>query len=62
MKVIHRYNAKYSKSLEEDFYMTEQIFGEGITERYYIISQKLYKLLVEEHMDKNVAFIPIILK
>ena len=50
------------KELEEDFYMTEQIFGEGIPERYYIISQKLYKLLVEEHMDKNVAFIPIILK
>ena len=37
--------------LKDDFYMTEQIFGEGIPERYYIISKKLYRLMEQEHMN-----------
>ena len=52
----------YKNELKDDFYMTEQIFGEGIPERYYIISKKLYRLMEQEHMDKNVSFIPVLLK
>ena len=52
----------YKSELKDDFYMTEQIFGEGIPERYYIISQKLYRLMEQEHMDKNVYFVPVLLK
>lgn len=52
----------YKSELKDDFYMTEQIFGEGIPERYYIISQRLYRLMEQEHMDKNVSFIPVLLK
>lgn len=47
--------------LTEDFYATEDIFGEGIPERYYIISQKLYQLIKNEKLDKNIRFVPIIL-
>jgi len=58
----YQLSLKIKKSdLTEDFYATEDVFGEGIPERYYIISQKLYKLIRKEKLDKNIRFVPIIL-
>ena len=46
--------------LSDDFYMTEAIFGEGISYPLYIISQKLYQLLVCAKMSQNVIFEPVV--
>ncbi len=48
--------------LNDDFYMTEAVFGEGIPHPIYLVSQKLYRLIMEEHFNKNVRFEPVILK
>lgn len=48
--------------LSDDFYMTEAIFGEGISYPLYIISQRLYKLLVNAKMSCNVIFEPVLFK
>lgn len=50
-----------NKKLDEDFYMTEAIFGEGIPCRLYLVSQRFYKLIKKEKMDKKVKFIPVVL-
>lgn len=46
--------------LSDDFYMTESIFGEGISYPLYIISQRLYQLLVSARMSQNVTFEPVV--
>lgn len=48
-------------ALNQDFYMTEAVFGDGIPCPLFIVSQKLYRLLKEQHFDKNVTFEPVIL-
>ena len=40
--------------------MTERIFGEGFARPIYVISQKFYRLLVENKLDKNVTFFPVV--
>ena len=45
---------------QSDMYVTERIFGEGIAEPIYVISQKFYRLLVENKLDKNVTFFPVV--
>lgn len=45
----------------DDFYMTEAIFGEGVSYPLYIISQRLYRLLVSTKMTQDVIFEPVIL-
>lgn len=46
--------------LSDDFYMTEAIFGEGISYPLYFISQRLYQLLVSTKMSRNVIFEPVV--
>lgn len=48
--------------LSDDFYMTEAIFGSGISYPLYIVSQRLYQLLVGAGMTHNVAFEPVIFR
>lgn len=46
--------------LSDDFYMTEAIFGEGISHPLYIISHKLYQLLFNAKLSHNVIFEPVV--
>lgn len=46
--------------LSDDFYMTEAIFGEGISFPFYIVSQRLYQLIISTKMSRNVSFAPVI--
>lgn len=46
--------------LSDDFYMTESIYGEGISFPLYVISQRLYRLLVKAKAHHNVAFEPVV--
>lgn len=45
---------------ESDLYVTERIFGEGIAEPLYIISQRFYQLLIRNNLAGNVIFSPIV--
>lgn len=45
---------------QSDMYMTERIFGGGIAEPIYVISQKFYRLLLENKLDGNVTFYPVV--
>lgn len=45
---------------QSDMYVTERIFGEGFAEPIYVISQKFYRLLVENKLDKNITFSPVV--
>ena len=45
---------------QSDLYVTERIFGEGFARPIYVISQKFYRLLVENKLDKNVTFFPVV--
>lgn len=42
-----------------DMYVTERIFGEGIAHSLYIISQRFYRLLVENKLAGSVTFSPV---
>ena len=42
-----------------DFYTTDRIFGDGIAEPLFIISQRLYQLLKQNNLAKNVVFTPV---
>ena len=44
---------------ESDLYITEGIFGDGHPGPYYIISQKLYRLLKEKKLAGKLTFRPI---
>lgn len=43
-----------------DFSVTERIFGEGIAEPMYIISQRFYRLLKQNNLTGNVVFTPVV--
>ncbi len=45
--------------LNEDFYMTEAVFGEGISHPFYMISHHLYTLILNEGMTKDAQFVPV---
>ena len=47
-------------SVQSDLYMTEPIFGEGIAQPLFIISQRFYQLLVEHKLSRNVVFTPVV--
>lgn len=47
-------------STEIDFYRTESIWGEEITEPKYIISQRFYRLLKENGLAGKVVFEPVV--
>lgn len=47
---------------EKDFFSTERIFGEGIAQPIYIISQRFYQLLKQNKFTAQVNFIPVILE
>lgn len=49
-----------AQDLSDDFYMTEAIFGEGISYPLFIVSQRLYRLLVNAKTTRNVIFEPVI--
>ena len=51
---------KKDKDLDSDFYMTDAVFGEGISYRIYLVSQRFYQALKKEKMNKKVKFIPVI--
>lgn len=44
---------------QSDLYITEKMFGEGISYPIYIISQKFYQLLKENKLAGNVTFSPV---
>ena len=46
--------------MTEDFYMTDAVFGDGIPNPLFIVSKKVYTLLVENKMTSNVVFEPIL--
>lgn len=46
-------------TLNQDFYMTEPVFGAGIPMPVFFVSQRIYRLLKEQHFDKNVIFEPV---
>lgn len=51
----------YSKGeINSDFYMTDAVFGEGISYPLYLVSQRLYRLIVQVNMAKNIRFSPVI--
>ena len=50
-----------SEELTDDFYITSKMFGEGIEEPLYIISQKFYKLLLAEGLTGDLDVSPVIL-
>ena len=41
-------------------YVTERLFSEGFARPIYVISQKFYRLLVENKLDKNISFCPVV--
>lgn len=47
---------------EKDFFSTERIFGEGIAQPIYIISQRFYQLLKQNKYTTQVEFVPVILE
>ena len=47
---------------EIDFFTTESIFGEGIPQPIYIISQRFYQLLKQYKFTSRVDFTPVILE
>jgi len=46
-------------SEEKDFYMTEDIFGEGFAHPLYVISQRFYRILKENKLVGGVNFNPV---
>ncbi len=46
-------------SINQDFYITERIFNEGISEPYFLISQKLYQLLLEAGLVNDLEITPV---
>lgn len=45
---------------QSDLYVTESIFGEGIARPIYVISQKFYRILVENKLNRSITFYPVI--
>lgn len=43
-----------------DIYVTERVFGEGIAYPLYLISQRFYRLLVENQLAGSVTFSPVV--
>lgn len=46
-------------NVEQDFYVTERVFGEGISDPYFLISQRLYQLLAAEGLLNDLVLIPV---
>lgn len=46
--------------MQSDLYMTEPIFGGGISQPLFIISQRFYQLLVDSKLSRNVVFTPVV--
>lgn len=44
-----------------DMYVTDRIFGEGTAHPLHLISQRFYRLLVENQLAGNVTFSPVVL-
>lgn len=47
---------------EIDFFSTERIFGDGIAQPIYLISQRFYQLLKRNKLTAQVDFVPVILE
>lgn len=47
---------------EKDFFSTERIFGDGIAQPIYIISQRFYQLLKQNKYTAQVDFVPVVLE
>lgn len=45
--------------VQSDLYVTERIFGEGIPEPLYLISQRFYRLLKENKLTGNLIISPV---
>lgn len=45
--------------ISSDLYMTESVFGEGLSYPYYLISQRFYQLLLKNKLLKNVNLSPV---
>lgn len=57
----HQLHLDFSKiQMHSDFYQTAPIFGEGIPNPLYIITQRFYQVLKNAKMDKNVSFSPVV--
>lgn len=48
--------------VDSDFYTTDRIFGDGIAEPLFIISQRFYQLLKQNNLAGNVVFTPVVNK
>lgn len=55
---LHLYVDKIE--LNQDFYVTEHIFGEGIPYPVYIISQRFYQILKENKLTGNLTLLPVV--
>lgn len=55
---LHLNTSKLSP--ENDLYITESIFGDGIANPMYIISKKFYALLRDNKIDSNLILDPIV--
>ncbi len=43
-----------------DFYMTDSLFGDGIPEPLFLVSNKFYRMLVDHNLTRNVKFEPVV--
>lgn len=57
---LHLYNSPIY--WEKDFFSTERIWGDGIAQPMYIVSQRFYRLLKENKLTAQVEFTPVILE
>ena len=45
----------------KDFYRTNYIFGGGYTSPFNVVSNRIYKLLVDNQIDRNIRFTPLLI-
>lgn len=60
IKSSYQLHLHYDQIAEQsDFYVTEDIFGEGIPEPFFLISQRFYRLLKENKLTGNLVIAPV---
>ena len=57
---LHLYDSSIYR--EKDFFSTERIWGDGIAQPIYIVSQKFYQLLKGNKLTAQVEFTPVTLE
>ena len=60
--MLSRLQVKESYLSQFDFYRTDEIFGDGFAEPFLIISNKAFRVFVENNIVKNLLFQPLLLQ